>query len=74
MFLGTNELLGVPLDSVQGGVGRIAGMGGRGRRQRHIRLARLHHLHPPHSHQLHQLYTTRYKLVSEDSTQEYGII
>jgi len=54
-LLGADELDGVPLDGVQRGVGRVAGVRGRRRRQRHVRLARLRDLHPPHSHQLHQL-------------------
>ena len=54
-LLGADELHGVPLDGVQGGVGGVARVG-RGRRgQGHVRLPALCNLHPADCHQLHQL-------------------
>ena len=54
-LLGADELYGVPLDGVQGGVGSVAGVGrGRGG-QGHVRLATLCNLDPSDCHQLHQL-------------------
>ena len=53
--LGRGELLRVPLDGVEGGVGRVARVGRRRGRQRHLRATRVGQLRAPHGHQLHQL-------------------
>ena len=54
-LLGADELDGVPLDGVQGGVGGVSRVGRGCRGQGHVRLPALCNLHPAHCHQLHQL-------------------
>ena len=54
-LLGADELYGMPLDGMQGGIGSVARVG-RGRRgQGHVGLAALCNLDPSDCHQLHQL-------------------